>query len=173
MDHLRAPLGRIDIASASLMEEFGARLAACAGAGAVIGLSGELGVGKSTLARGLVTAALAATGNPPEEIPSPTFTLVQHYPFPSKDDPNRALWHMDLWRLESPDEIRELGLEEALGRHAAVIEWPERITPLLPDHTLLVDIAFHPDDPERRSVNLSTGEAAASGWSERLGGMPG
>ena len=171
MDHLNAPLGRTDIPSAEAMEAFGASLAASLDTGAVLALSGGLGSGKSTLARGLITAALVAKGNPPEEIPSPTFTLVQHYPFPADNDPGRAIWHMDLWRLESPDEIHELGFEEALRRHVPVIEWPEKISAALPDHSLLADIRFHGSGPDRRVVHLSTGAAAVPRWSERLKGL--
>ena len=159
MDRSKLPQGRIDIPSASAMEEFGASLAPMVGGGSVVALKGELGAGKSTLARGLISAALAATGNPPEEIPSPTYTLVQQYPFPSDDDPDRAIWHFDLWRLEDPSEIHELGLEEALGRHVSVIEWPERIAGHLPGHALMVDIVFDADDPGRRVVGLDVGTA--------------
>ena len=171
MDHLGTRLGRADIPSAEAMEDFGAGLAACIDTGTVLALGGELGAGKTTLARGLITATLAAAGSPPEEIPSPTYTLVQHYPFPSEGDPGRAIWHMDLWRLESPDEMHELGFDEALARHVSVIEWPERISALLPDHTLLVAIEFDAKAPDRRAVRLSTGESAAHGWSERIVGL--
>ena len=155
MDRSQIPLGRTDIASAGAMEEFGAGLVPFVGRGSVIALRGELGAGKSTLARGLISAALAAAGFPPEEVPSPTYTLVQQYPFPSDDDPERAIWHFDLWRLEDPSEIHELGLDEALGRHVSVIEWPERIAGLLPGHALIVDIGIDADDPGRRLVDVA------------------
>ena len=171
MDHLKAPIGRIDIPSAEAMDGFGASLAATLGDGSVLALGGGLGAGKSTLARGLITAALTATGSPPEDVPSPTFTLVQPYPFPSGDDPERAIWHMDLWRLENADEIHELGLDEALARHVSVIEWPEKISAFLPGHTLLAAIEFDARAPDRRAVRLSTGESAVSDWSRRLAGL--
>ena len=171
MDHLGARLGRTGIPSAEAMEDFGAGLAACIDTGNVLALGGELGAGKTTLARGLVAAALEAAGSPPEEIPSPTFTLVQHYPFPSEGDPERAIWHMDLWRLESAGEIHELGFDEALARHISVIEWPERISAFLPDHTLLIAIEFDAQAPDRRTVRLSTGESAARGWSGRIAAL--
>ena len=172
MDHLNAPLGRIDIPSAEAMEALGSELSGRIGSGCVIGLSGELGTGKTTLARGLVAAALAAAGRPPEEVPSPTYTLVQHYPFPTDGDPDRSIWHMDLWRLEEPGEIHELGFEEALGRHVSVIEWPERIAPFLPGHTLLVGIGYRSGGGGPRVAEFRTGESAASEWERKLAGIP-
>lgn len=85
--------------------------------GEAVLLYGPLGAGKSTLARGLIRAL---TG-PDEDVPSPTFTLVQCY----ETDPPIA--HFDLYRLESPEEAREIGLDEALDVGAALIEWPERL----------------------------------------------
>ena len=109
------------------MAAFGHFLARHLEDGEIITLSGDLGAGKSTLARGLITTILDDAGFVVDDIPSPTFTLVQSYPWPSNDDDTREVWHIDLWRLEDVSEIIELGFEEALGRHAMVIEWPERL----------------------------------------------
>lgn len=109
------------------MAAFGHFLARNLKDGEIITLSGDLGAGKSTLARGLITTILDEAGFVVDDIPSPTFTLVQSYPWPSEDDDMREVWHIDLWRLEDVSEIIELGFEEALGRHAMVIEWPERL----------------------------------------------
>jgi tRNA threonylcarbamoyladenosine biosynthesis protein TsaE len=85
--------------------------------GEAVLLDGPLGMGKSTLARGLIRAL----AGPDEDVPSPTFTLVQFY----ETDPPIA--HFDLYRLERPEEAREIGLDEALDVGAALIEWPVRL----------------------------------------------
>ena len=86
-------------------------------AGDVLALSGDLGAGKTTLARGLIRAM---AGDPDLDVPSPTFTLVQSY------ETRVPLHHFDLYRLSSPAELDELGLDEMLATGAALIEWPER-----------------------------------------------
>ena len=94
---------------------FGASLAASARAGDVIALSGPLGVGKTALARGFL-AALGHEG----EVPSPSFAIVQPY-----EDLDPPVWHVDLYRIEDPSELAELGLDSA-GEAVLLIEWPER-----------------------------------------------
>jgi tRNA threonylcarbamoyladenosine biosynthesis protein TsaE len=106
-------------------------------------LTGPLGAGKSTLARGLIQA-LAGEAT---EVPSPTFTLVQTY-----DTPRLAVAHFDLYRLEKPEEVSELGLDEALDEGAAVIEWAEKLGHHLPADRL--DVELHIDG-ERRRARLS------------------
>jgi tRNA threonylcarbamoyladenosine biosynthesis protein TsaE len=131
----------------------GAWLAAHARAGDVITLTGDLGAGKSTLARALVRALTRAE----EEVPSPTFTLVQTYSAPAFD-----IWHFDLYRIGAPGEVRELGWDEAAGG-LVLVEWPDRLGRMLPPRRLDVDISF--SDPGRiaRLVDLSD-------WSMRLDG---
>ena len=97
----------------------GAELAALAKAGDVITLSGDLGAGKTTLARGLL-AALGLQG----EAPSPTFAMVQTYGPPETRLP---VAHVDLYRIEHPEEAEELGLDELGGDHLLLVEWPERL----------------------------------------------
>jgi len=93
----------------------GAVLARASRAGDVITLSGPLGVGKTALARGFI-AALGHSG----EVPSPSFAIVQPY-----DGLSPAVWHVDLYRIEQPSEIEELGLDAAADA-VLLVEWPER-----------------------------------------------
>lgn len=123
----------------------GAALAHELRAGEAICLYGPLGAGKSTLARALVRALTTAD----EEVPSPTFTLVQFY-----EGARLKVAHFDLYRLSSPDEAYEIGLDEALEDGAAVIEWPERLEGRLPPDRLDVVISLSEDDDGRR-VRLS------------------
>ena len=97
----------------------GAGLAAVARPGDVIALSGPLGAGKTSIARGL----LAALGLD-EEAPSPSFAIVQPYDPPEVRFP---VLHVDLYRIENPDEAEELGLDEARGDSLLLVEWPERL----------------------------------------------
>lgn len=107
-----------ELADEAATDRFGRRLAAHLVPGDVVLLSGDLGAGKTALARGIL-AGLGHAG----EVPSPTFTLVQSYEVPGVRLP---VWHVDLYRLEDPDEVEELGLDEILADGALIIEWPER-----------------------------------------------
>ena len=107
----------VALADEAATTALGAALAASLGVGEAILLQGPLGMGKSTLARGLIRAL---TG-PDEDVPSPTFTLVQFY----ETDPPVA--HFDLYRLTRSEEAFEIGLDEALDVGCALIEWPERL----------------------------------------------
>ncbi len=117
----------------------GAAIAAALRPGDLVTLSGPLGAGKSVLARGLVRALTT----PGEEVPSPTFTLIQTY-----GGRGLPLAHLDLYRLRRPEEAWELGLEDALADGAAVVEWPERLGAALPPDRLEVTLASDPDAPE-------------------------
>ena len=116
-----------EVATATLA----ARLAARALRGDLIALDGDLGAGKTAFARAFIHARQHAAGVPPDEVPSPTFTLVQVY-----EVAPAAIWHFDLYRLSSPDEVYELGLDEALSAGIALVEWPDRLGPLLPAERL-------------------------------------
>lgn len=95
----------------------GEAIASLLAPGEAVLLYGSLGMGKSTLARALIRALTT----PDEDVPSPTFTLVQFY------DSDPPVAHFDLYRLNRPEEAAEIGLDEALDEGCAVIEWPERL----------------------------------------------
>jgi len=133
-----------------------AALARLARGGDMIALRGELGAGKTSFARGFIRAL----GNGDEEVPSPTFTLVEFYEAPTGAP---AIWHFDLYRLEKAEDVYELGWEEALAGAIVLIEWPERLGRLLPRERL--DIRLSPgSSAERRQARLDPSPA----WRERL-----
>ena len=107
----------IPLSDADATTRLGAAIAPMLAVGETVLLYGPLGMGKSTLARGLIRALT----RPGEDVPSPTFTLVQFY----ESDPPVA--HFDLYRLTRPEEAAEIGLDEALDEGCAIIEWPERL----------------------------------------------
>jgi tRNA threonylcarbamoyladenosine biosynthesis protein TsaE len=121
------------LADEAATARLGATIARVLQPGETVCLSGPLGAGKSTLARALIRALTT----PDEDVPSPTFTLVQFY-----EGPRLKIAHFDLYRLTSPDEAYEIGLDEALDDGAAVIEWPERLDGRLPRDRLDVEIAL-------------------------------
>ena len=121
----------------------GAAIAAGLQIGDLIALAGDLGAGKTTLARGVLTA-LGLTG----PMPSPTFTLVQTY-----DAPRLIVHHYDLYRLDDPSEIAELGLDEALEDGAVLVEWPERAGGLLPEDAFTVSLTM--PDAQNRLAELT------------------
>lgn len=115
----------IRLADAAATEAFGAALAQELRAGDVVALFGSLGAGKTTLCRGIL-AGLGHKG----DVASPTFPIVQAYDPP---DTRIPVWHVDLYRIEDPAELDELGLDEALAEAAMLIEWPERLPALWPE----------------------------------------
>jgi len=121
------------LAGPEAVDALGATLAPRLRAGDVIALSGDLGAGKTTLARGILRG-LGLAG----EAPSPTFTLVQTYDPPETRLP---VWHCDLYRLDDPEEAIELGLDEARATAVLLIEWPERLGPFLPADALRLTLA--------------------------------
>jgi tRNA threonylcarbamoyladenosine biosynthesis protein TsaE len=135
-------------------ETLAARLAALARPGDIFALAGPLGSGKTTLARAFIRAL---TG-PEEEVPSPTFTLVQSY-----DSAKGPLFHFDLYRLESPDQAEELGIDDAFADGISLVEWPERLGRLLPARHLRVALAAGPEEGGR-IASISGGEAWAQRW---------
>lgn len=126
-------------------------------AGDTVLLEGDVGAGKTHFARALIQSRLAV----PEDVPSPTFTLVQTY-----DGLETDIWHADLYRLTSTLEIEELGLSEAMQNAVCLIEWPDRLGQLTPKDALT--LAFSPGSmPDARHVTAKWG---ATKWADKLHG---
>ena len=123
-----------------------ARLAPHVAPGDVIGLAGALGSGKTTFARAFIRARL---DRPAEEVPSPTFTLVQLYGHEAG-----ALWHFDLYRLDAAEDAYELGIEDAFSNAIALIEWPEKLGAIMPADRLDVQFA-HGTGADARLVTIT------------------
>jgi tRNA threonylcarbamoyladenosine biosynthesis protein TsaE len=133
-------------------DRLGRLLADMTVAGDVLLLEGPIGAGKSQLARALIRARLGSD----EDVPSPTFTLVQTY-----FDPEGDIWHADLYRLVHPDEALELGLGDAFEEAICLVEWPDRLGAARPAKALT--IALEPEG-EGRSARLSSDAS----WTPRL-----
>ena len=146
----------LDLADEAATAALGARLASVARPRDVLLLAGDLGMGKTALARGFVRAAAPET----EEVPSPTFTLVQTYPADAG-----TIWHFDLYRLKDPEEIWELGFEDALADGILLIEWPDRLGPFAPRDRL--ELTLSPGDAAdtRRASLVAVGK---SSWLDRV-----
>jgi len=114
----------------------GLRLAKALKAGDVVCLQGDLGAGKTTLARSVIAAICDV-----DDAPSPTYTIIQTYET-SDDIP---LWHVDLYRIEESGELEQLGLEDAFDEAISLIEWPERLGAGVPENRLEVSL-ITPDD---------------------------
>jgi tRNA threonylcarbamoyladenosine biosynthesis protein TsaE len=132
----------VALADLKATDALGKRIAACLQRGDTVALKGDLGAGKTTLARAILRALGVV-----ETVPSPTFTLVQHY-----DTPRLTVCHYDLYRIEDPREMEELGLDEALDEGAALIEWPERAGARLPGDRL--DVALSITDKGARLARI-------------------
>ncbi len=133
-------------------EQLGATIAAHLRPGDAILLQGPLGAGKTTLARALIRAACE---QPYLDVPSPSYTLVQSY----ETAKNLCLHHFDLWRLNGPDALAELGWDDAtLG--VVLVEWPDRLQDYTPENALTITLSLMDDN--RRAIEIQ-------GWGGRLG----
>ena len=136
---------KIEVADAAAMESLGAQLAQSRAAG-IIYLKGDLGAGKTTLARGFLQA-LGHTGR----VRSPTYTLIEPYPFDFG-----MVYHIDLYRLTDARELEDLGLRDLLEEQALLlVEWPERGSGVLPAADLLISIE-HLDVGRRVTLEAAT-----------------
>ncbi|QDC08021.1 tRNA (adenosine(37)-N6)-threonylcarbamoyltransferase complex ATPase subunit type 1 TsaE [Oceanicola sp. D3] len=129
------------------------------GAGDVLLLAGPVGAGKSHFARALIRWRMQRA-DAVEDVPSPTFTLVQSYPLPDAE-----IWHADLYRLSDPDEVEELGLAAAFEEAICLVEWPDRL-PEPPSNALTLEFA-PADEPEARNLVIN----GPKRWATRLGAV--
>ena len=148
-------MSELVLADTAATEALGARLAASLPERAVVHLHGDLGAGKSTLARALLRA-LGVTGT----IRSPTYTLVEQYPLPV----GGLALHLDLYRIGDPGELEFLGLDPAETR-LWLVEWPERGTGALPAADLDIELAVR---AEGRSCRLLARTPTGDAWVARL-----
>lgn len=141
----------LDLADACATDRLARKLAPACKAGDVILLHGPVGAGKSHFARALIRALTV----PDEDVPSPTFTLVQTY------EAAFEIWHLDLYRLSDIGELEELGFLEAMDDALCLIEWPERLgslTPLRAFHLTLTPVAATADHETRHAEITLLGE---------------
>jgi tRNA threonylcarbamoyladenosine biosynthesis protein TsaE len=145
----------LKLADPAATEAFGARLATLARPGDVIALTGPLGAGKTSIARGLLSA-LGLEG----EAPSPSFAIVQPYAPPEVRYP---VLHVDLYRIDDPGEIEELGLDEALSDSLLIVEWPERAPGMWPE-ALALSLTIEPDGT--RALTAAVPAAWRARWQQ-------
>ena len=146
----------LDLPDLHATESLGARIAGVLRPGDAVLLSGPLGAGKSALARAVLRTLLA---DPALDVPSPSYTLVQAY-----DAPWGTVWHFDLWRLDDPRALEELGWDGAQD-DAVIVEWPDRL-PAPPLGALHITLALAAGDARRATLD---GWAERVGWAEREG----
>ena len=126
-------------------------------------LSGDIGSGKTFFARKVIQRMMLNQGISVEEVPSPTFTIVQVYDLISP-----AVWHLDLYRLSSFEEIIELSLEDGFDRGISLIEWPDRMGPYIPKRN--ISIAFHQGEADFDSRTIVI-EFHGMGWEDITDGL--
>lgn len=135
-----APHGRIAVTRDELIA-WGERFGAAARAPLVVAISGELGAGKTTLVQAICRGAGVR-----EPVTSPTFALVHRY-----DGAQWPVYHLDLYRLERPDDLTNLGWDDIVGMHALIlVEWVERGAGRIPTDAVRIELQHDPLDPDRR-----------------------
>lgn len=146
---------RINLTSPQKTADFAVRLGAVLHAGDTLLLDGSIGAGKTHFARSLIQSQLTI----PEDVPSPTFTLVQTY-----ETDQGEIWHADLYRLSVPHDVMELGLVDAFETAICLIEWPDRLGDLTPDHALTLRLT-EGEGEEARLLEMSW---TVPSWGVRL-----
>lgn len=145
----------VNLPDLAATEALAARLAPRLKAGDALLLRGDLGAGKTAFARALVRA-LGIGG----DVPSPTFTLVQTY-----DGPHFPIAHFDLYRLKTPEEIEEIGFDDALAEGLVLVEWPEKAESYMPRHALTLRFALGPSGVRQVEID------APGPWAQRVEGL--
>lgn len=161
-EEARVPI-MVELADESATAALAAKLAAAARPGDVFALKGALGSGKTVFVRAFINARAAV----PEDVPSPTFTLVQAYAF-DDDGGTVPVYHFDLFRIKDTDETRELGMEDAFADGISLIEWAEKLNGSLPDDRLEITLDQGPAPDSRRARLVGFGS-----WRRRLAAVTG
>lgn len=146
---------RINLTSPQKTADFAVRLGDELHPGDTLLLVGSIGAGKTHFARSLIQSRLTT----PEDVPSPTFTLVQTY-----ETDQGEIWHADLYRLSGPHDVMELGLLDAFETAICLIEWPDRLGDLAPDHALTLRLT-EGDAEEARILEMTWADPS---WDVRL-----
>jgi tRNA threonylcarbamoyl adenosine modification protein YjeE len=144
---------RVSLSSLDQTQALAQRIARHLEVGDVLLLKGDLGTGKSTFVRFL----LQAKGHK-GDVPSPTFTLMQSY-----DLPDLQISHFDFYRLKTPEEIEEIGFDEAIADGAVIVEWPDKAASFMPHDALELTFVFNSE--QGRFVDI---EALSPRWIEKL-----
>lgn len=159
-DNMLEPLTiSLSLADEMATRALGRRLAPLLALGDFVALTGDLGAGKTALARAIIQARYGEGGED-EDVPSPTFTLIQTY-----DTPDLLITHADLYRLDDPEDLRELGLGDALDEGAVLMEWPDRMGALPGDR---LDIVLGLEGDGARIARLT---AHGASWVGRLNAL--
>lgn len=140
-------LRAISCANEAETGKLAAELAETCAPGDILLLEGDLGAGKTAFSRAFIRHL---TNDPNLEVPSPTFTLLQTYTTPKGE-----VWHFDLYRLKDPDEIFDLGWEDACAGGIVLVEWPERLGEHCPKKALELYLGLVRNQPQARDITIT------------------
>jgi tRNA threonylcarbamoyladenosine biosynthesis protein TsaE len=148
----------INLKNVSECQKVASHLSLYVRTGDIITFTGNLGTGKTEFCRSLIHALGFH-----EEVPSPTFNLVQVYEHPIGNGKDISVWHLDLYRLEKAEDVFELGIDDAFETAVTLIEWPDRMVPYLPEDHLQIFLSMG-DQEGSRNLIIKGSEY----WSKRL-----
>ena len=154
-------LAELTLQNLAATKEFAAHFAPLLKQGDVVAFDGSLGAGKTELCRSIIHVLGLA-----DDVPSPTFTLVQTYEPAADDQVTPTIWHMDMYRLERPEEAFELGIEEAFEEAVSLIEWPAKLGTYLPAGFLTFRLEITADGRTRKLTIIGDNK-----WKARLRGI--